>query len=128
MFIWTTFLYLCSLETKRELFFFKNYFYDFYYKQKPKVKKKITWTLKVIEDVERIPEVYFKHLEGTEGIYEIRVQVGNDIFRIFSFFDKNNLIIIGHGFQKKSQKIPHGQIEMAEKIRKEYYEEKQKSH
>ena len=116
------------MDTKRELFFFKNYFKDFYDKQRPKVKKRIIWTLKVIEEVDRIPETYFKHLEGSEGIYEIRVQVGSDIFRIFAFFDKNSLIIIGNGFQKKSQKIPHGQLEMAEKIRKEYYEEKQKSH
>jgi phage-related protein len=117
------------VETKRELFFFKNYFKDFYNKQRPKIKKRIIWTLKVIKEVDRISEVYFKHLEGSEGIYEIRVQVGSDIFRIFSFFDKNNLIIIGHGFQKKSQKILQGQLEMAEKIRKDYYyEEKQKSH
>lgn len=121
-------LYICIVEKIRELFFFKNYFRDFYITQKPKVKKKIVWTLKVIEEVERIPDVYLKHLEGTDGIYEIRVQVGNDIFRIFSFFDKNNLIIIGHGFQKKSQKVPKAQIEQAEKIRKEYHEEKQKSH
>ena len=77
----------------RELYFFKNYFHDFYIGQKPKVKKKIVWALKVIEEVDRIPEVYFKHLDGSEGIYEIRVQVGSDIFRIFAFFDKNSLII-----------------------------------
>ena len=112
------------METKRELFFFKNYFKDFYDKQRPKVKKRIIWTLKVIEDVDRIPEIYFKHIEGSDGIYEIRIQSGNDIFRIFSFFDKNKLIIVGHGFQKKTQKTPQSQLNMAEKIRKEYYESK----
>lgn len=112
------------METKRELFFFKNYFRDFYDKQRPKVKKRIIWTLKVIEDVDRIPEIYFKHIEGSDGIYEIRVQSGNDIFRIFSFFDKNKLIIVGHGFQKKTQKTPQNQLTLAEKIRKEYYESK----
>ena len=112
------------METKRELFFFKNYFKDFYDKQRPKVKKRIIWTLKVIEDVDRIPEIYFKRIEGSDGIYEIRVQSGNDIFRIFSFFDKNKLIIVGHGFQKKSQKTPQNQLNLAEKIRKEYYESK----
>ena len=112
------------METKREIFFFKNYFHDFYDKQRPKVKKRIIWTLKVIEDVERIPEIYFKHIEGSDGMYEIRVQSGNDIFRIFSFFDKNRLIIVGHGFQKKTQKTPQSQLDMAEKIRKEYYENK----
>lgn len=94
------------MDTKRELFFFKNYFKDFYDKQRPKVKKRIIWILKVIEDVDRIPEIYFKHIEGSDGIYEIRVQSCNDIFRIFSFFDKNKLVIVGHGFQKKTQKTP----------------------
>jgi len=94
------------VDTKRELFFFKNYFKDFYDKQRPKVKKRIIWILKVIEDVDRIPEIYFKHIEGSDGIYEIRVQSCNDIFRIFSFFDKNKLVIVGHGFQKKTQKTP----------------------
>jgi phage-related protein len=112
------------VETKRELFFFKNYFKDFYDKQRPKVKKRIIWTLKVIEDVDRIPEIYFKHIEGSDGIYEIRVQSGSDIFRIFSFFDKNRLIIVGHGFQKKTQKTPQNQLDLAQKIRKEYYESK----
>jgi phage-related protein len=78
----------------------------------------------VIEDVDRIPEIYFKHIEGSDGIYEIRVQSGNDIFRIFSFFDKNKLVIVGHGFQKKTQKTPQNQLNLAEKIRKEYYESK----
>ncbi len=78
----------------------------------------------MIEDVDRIPEIYFKHIEGSDGIYEIRVQSGNDIFRIFSFFDKNKLIIVGHGFQKKTQKTPQNQLTLAEKIRKEYYESK----
>lgn len=78
----------------------------------------------MIEDVDRIPEIYFKHIEGSDGIYEIRVQSGNDIFRIFSFFDKNKLIIVGHGFQKKTQKTPQNQLKLAEKIRKEYYESK----
>ena len=112
------------MDSKRQLFFFKNYFRDFYDKQRPNVKKRIIWTLKVLEDVDRIPEIYFKHIEGSDGLYEIRVQSGNDIFRIFSFFDKNKLIIVGHGFQKKTQKTPQIQLNLAEKIRKEYYESK----
>ena len=116
------------METKRELFFFKRYFKDFYEEQKPKVKKKIIWTLKVVESLDRIPEIYFKHIEGTDGIYEIRVQHGNEIFRIFSFFDKNNLIIVGHGFQKKTEKTPQNQLDQAEKVKNEYYESKQRSH
>jgi len=112
------------VNKKRELFFYKDYFNDFYDKQTDKVQKKILWTLRVIEDLDRIPEIYFKHLEGTNGLYEIRVQTGSDIFRIFCFFDDNNLVVIGHGFQKKTQKTPDREIERAEKIKREYYEEK----
>jgi len=109
---------------KRELLFFKNYFKEFYSDQTTKVKNKILWTLRVIEDLDRIPEIYFKHLEGTDGLFEIRVQSGSDIFRIFCFFDSNNLVVIGHGFQKKAQKTPQKEIERGEKIKREYYEEK----
>ncbi len=65
-------------------------------------------------------------MESTDGLYEIRVQSGSNIFRIFCFFDKNNLIVIENGFQKKTQKTPPNEIERALKIKKEYYEEKQK--
>ena len=65
-------------------------------------------------------------MEGTNGLYEVRVQNGSDIFRIFCFFDHNSLVVIGHGFQKKTQKTPHNEIERALRIKNEYYEEKQK--
>ena len=113
------------MNKKRELYFFKDYFEEFYESQTYKVKKKIIWTLKVIEELDRIPEVYLKHLKNTTGLYEIRVQVGNNIFRIFCFFDLDNLVVIGNGFQKKTQKTPKPQIEKAEQIKKEYYESKE---
>jgi phage-related protein len=59
-----------------------------------------------------------------EGIYEIRIESGSNIYRIFSFFDDNKLVILLHGFQKKTQKIPRKEIERAKKLRKEYYEDK----
>jgi phage-related protein len=114
------------VSKKRELFYYKDYFSDFYSQQSSKVQKKILWTLKVVEDLDRVPEIYFKHLENADGLYEIRVQSGSDIFRIFCFFDKNNLVVIEHGFQKKTQKTPPKEIERALRIKKEYYEEKQK--
>ena len=120
------FSYLCFVDRKRELFFYKDYFKDFYSEQTWKVQKKILWTLKVVTDLEHVPEIYFKHLENTSGLYEIRVQSGSDIYRIFCFFDKNNIVVIGHGFQKKTQKTPPKEIERALRIKKEYHEEKQK--
>ena len=119
---WTTF---CNMTKKRELYFFKDYFEQFYNKQTDKVKKKIIWTFKVIEELDRIPDIYLKHLKNTSGIYEIRVQVGNNIYRIFCFFDMDNIVIIGYGFQKKTQKTPKLEIEKAEQIKKEYYDNKE---
>jgi phage-related protein len=109
---------------KRSLFFYKDYFKEFYSRQTTKVQNRILWTLKVIEDIDRIPDVYFKHLENTDGLYEIRVQSGSNIFRIFCFFDKDNIVVVGHGFQKKTQKTPYKEIERAEQIKNVYYEEK----
>lgn len=65
-------------------------------------------------------------MEGTDKLFEIRVQSGNDIFRIFCFFDKGNLVVLANGFQKKTQKTPKQEIEKAIKIKNEYYESKQK--
>jgi predicted HTH transcriptional regulator len=92
--------------------------------QTKKVQTKIIRTIKIIEDLDRIPEIYFKHLENTDGLYEIRIQLGSDIYRIFCFFDDKNIVVVGHGFQKKTQKTPSKEIEKAQKIRKEYYDEK----
>jgi phage-related protein len=112
------------MSKKRELYFFKDYFKSFYNKQNKKVQNKILWTFKIIEEVDKVPEVYLKHLKNTSGIYEIRVQFGSNIFRIFCFFDLDNLIVVGHGFQKKSQKTPKNEIERAEKIKIEYSDNK----
>lgn len=58
----------------------------FFDKQTKKVKAKIVLTLELVEELQRVPETYLKHIENTDGLYEIRVQTGNNIFRIFSFF------------------------------------------
>ena len=108
----------------RTIIVYKDYFSDFFVKQRPKVKDKIIWTFDLIEDLHRIPETYLKHLEGTDGLYEIRVQSGNDIFRIFCFFDHGQLVVITNGFQKKSQKTPRQEIDKALKIKEEYFYEK----
>ncbi len=103
---------------------FKNYFSDFYENQKQKVKEKILWTFRIIETIPHVPKEYLKHFEGTDGLYEIRVQTGRDIFRIFCFFDEGNLVVLANGFQKKTQKTPKQEIEKALKIKEEYEYEK----
>ena len=102
------------------MFLYKVYFTDFYFKQRQKVKDKIIWTFKLIENQQKVQEDYLKHLEGTDGLYEIRVQQGRDIFRIFCFFDEGKLVVLANGFQKKTQKTPKTEIKKALKIKHEY--------
>ena len=112
-------------KTSRNIFYYKNFYLDFFKELKPEVKRKFNWTLKLIATLDRVPVKFFSHMEGTTGIYEIRVEVGSDIYRVFSFFDKGQLVILVNGFQKKSQKTPPGEIELAEKLKKQYFDEKE---
>ena len=105
--------------------FYKKYFEEFFVEQTQKVKDKIIWTFDLIEQLDKVPEIYFKHIEGMDGLYEIRVQNGGDIFRIFSFFDEGKLVVLANGFQKKTKKTPKKEINKALKIKTEYYENKQ---
>ena len=108
----------------RTVIFYKDYFSDFFQKQRQKVKDKIIWTFDLIEQLQKVPETYLKHLEGTDKLFEVRVQQGSDIFRMFCFFDEGKLIVIINGFQKKTDKTPKKEIEKALKIKEEYYNEK----
>ena len=108
----------------RDIYYYKNFYLDFFETLKPDVKRKFNWTLKLIATLDRVPAKYFNHMENTTGLFEIRVEVGSDIYRVFSFFDKGRLIILLNGFQKKSQKTQKGEIELAEKLKKQYFDEK----
>ena len=119
--------YLCKVDKKqkyRQITFFKDYFQSFFDNQSKKVKAKIMWTFDLVEDLQRVPETYLKYIENTDGLYEIRVQLGSDIFRIFCIFDQGQLVVLMNGFQKKTQKTPKKEIEFALKIKTDYEIEK----
>ena len=107
-------------EKLRDILFFESYFEDFFVQQKPKVKEKIIWTLELLQELPVIPSQYLKHIHGTDGMYEIRVQYGGDIFRVFSFFDDGQLIVLINAFQKKTQKLPRREIIRAIQLKKDY--------
>ena len=115
--------YLCGVRRFRSIETYKHYFEEFFGNQKEKVRDKIVWTFQLIEEHERVPKTYFDHLE--DGIYEIRVKLGSNIYRILSFFDHDKLIIAINSFQKKTQKTPRNQIKKAKIIREEYEREKE---
>ncbi len=85
-----------------------------------KEAQKVIWVLKLVEEMDRVPATYLKKLTNTEEIWEIRVQAGNNIFRLLGFFDGDNLIVLNHGFQKKTQKTPARDIKIAEQRRRDY--------
>lgn len=108
----------------RTIITYKDYFENFFVKQRQKVRDKIIWTFDLIEEVARVPETYLKHMDDTDGLFEIRVQLARDIFRIFCFFDEGRLVVLANGFHKKTQKTPKKEIEKALKIKKEYEDAK----
>ena len=110
------------MEKIREVIAYKNYFVDFLTKQPIKVQNKIFKIIEAIETLERIPTTYLKLISGTNGLYEARIQLGTDIWRVFCFFDKGKLVILLNWFQKKTQKTPKNEIEKAIFLMKEYYE------
>lgn len=114
------------MERYRQIIYFKDYFFDFFEQQTEKVKEKIDYVLFVVTVAARIPQNFFQHLEGTNGLYEIRVEFQGNIYRIFCCFDEGQVVVLFNGFQKKSQKTPSGELEKAMKIRNEYFDEKLK--
>ena len=88
------------------------------------VQEKIEYVFKVIRTVDRIPEKFLKHIENTDGLYEIRIKVGSDIYRVFCCFDEGKIVILFNGFQKKSKKTPKKEIDKALKLKQEYFNKK----
>ncbi|RYE21471.1 MAG: type II toxin-antitoxin system RelE/ParE family toxin [Sphingobacteriaceae bacterium] len=109
------------MEKVRQIIFYKNYFEDFFNQQSEKVKNKIDEVLFTISIIDRVPKKFLQHLEGTDGLYEVRIELGSNIFRVFCCFDAGRLIVLFNGFQKKSQKTPKSEIEKAERLKIEYF-------
>lgn len=85
-----------------------------------KVAQKVTWVLGLLEDLDVLPSSYFKKLVGTDGIWECRMSIGSDAYRVLCFFAGNSVVVLTHGFAKKSQKTPMAEIEKAEAYRKDF--------
>jgi len=108
----------------REIRFYKNHFTDFYISLDSSVQEKIEFIFKIIRTVDRIPEKFFKHIDGSDGLFEIRIKTGSGIYRVFCCFDKGRIVILFNGFQKKSQKTPKKEIEKAARLKQEYFNKK----
>ncbi|NQZ76072.1 MAG: type II toxin-antitoxin system RelE/ParE family toxin [Ekhidna sp.] len=111
----------------RKIIFYENYFIEFYQQQDQKVKGKIQYVFELIKQVDKVPEKFLKHLTGTNGLYEIRIEYQSNIYRVFCCFDDGQLVVLFNGFQKKTQKTPTKEIDRAQQLMKEYFENKNRS-
>jgi phage-related protein len=108
----------------RKLSTYGKYFFDFYNKLDKDLQAKIDWVFELVRTVEHVPKKFFQHVENTDGIFEIRIEFASNIYRIFCFFDEGNLIILINAFHKKTQKTPKSEIELAKKLKKQYFIDK----
>lgn len=113
---------------ERKIIFHGNHFMDFYLDLKPNVQEKIEFVFRIIKQVERVSRKFLDHIEGTDGLYEIRIEVSSNIYRIFCCFDEGQIVVLFNGFQKKAQKTPKNEIEKAKRLMHEYFEIKKRNH
>lgn len=114
------------IMNERQIIFHGHYFQDFYLKVSDNVKEKIGYVFRLIKTIDMIPEKFMKHITGSDGLYEIRVKAGRNIYRIFCCFDKGNTIVLLNAFQKKTGKTPKQEIIQAVKLKNEYSISKEK--
>ena len=113
-----------QMDTIRQIIAYKNYFEDFLLALDIRTQNKIHKIISLLETMDRVPSNYIKLISGTKGLYEARVQLGSNIWRIFCFFDEGNLVILLNGFTKKTQRTPKSEIDKAKILMRSYYLEK----
>ncbi|WP_455664974.1 type II toxin-antitoxin system RelE/ParE family toxin [Phocaeicola sp.] len=113
-------------EYVRQVVAYANYFKDFKRTLSKDVLSKIYQIFIYIMTLKQVPVKYLKAVTGVKGLFEIRVEEGGNIYRIFCCMDEGDLVILFNGFQKKTQKTPVVEIERAKRIMNEYFSQKQK--
>lgn len=113
------FPYLCTM---RKIIAYKNYFSDFIKKLSADETNKIRRALDLFKVEDRMPRHFIKFIR--DGVYEFRVNYGNNEFRIFFIYDGDTVVVLFNAFKKKTQKTPDNEIKKAIKLKEEYYEAK----
>jgi phage-related protein len=114
------------MDKVREVIAYKDYFEKFLLEQNQKVQDKIFKVIEIIETYERVPTSYLRAITRTKGLYEARIKLSSNIWRVFCFFDHGKLVILLNGFSKKTQKTPKKEIDKAVRLMNNYYEDKSK--
>ena len=109
---------------QRKIIFYKNYFSEFFGTLDDKVKRKVSQVLVWLQTIDYLPVSILKSIEGVTGLFEIRIVFSSNIYRIFCCFDEGNLVVLLNAFQKKTQKTPQREIDMASRMMNEYFNNK----
>jgi len=112
------------MNAQRHIIFYKYYFIDFYLQLPERVQEKIEYAFKIIRNIQIVPKKFLDYIAGSDGLYEIRVEFESNIYRIFCCFDKGNIVVLFNGFQKKGQKTPKKEIDLALKLKDQYFNSK----
>ena len=105
----------------RKVVVFEDHFKEFRKTLDRETQKKVYQVLTLIMTLEVVPIKFLKAIEGRKGLYEIRIEQRNNIYRVFCCFDEGSLVILFNGFQKKTQKIPVEQLDKAEGLMNKYF-------
>ena len=106
----------------KKIIAYKGYYSTFMSKLSDQERRKIRRALLLFETEDRIPHHYIKFIR--DGIYEFRVNYGNNEFRLFFTYDGNTVVVLFNCFKKKTRKTLNSEIEKAIKFKNEYYEQK----
>jgi len=85
-----------------------------------KVVQKVLWVFELVRELATIPGQYFKKLPGTDDLWECRISQGGNIYRVFAFFEKGDLVILTHGIMKKTEKTPTKELRKAEEYKADW--------
>lgn len=88
------------------------------------VFQKVIWTFELLKSQTRVSTEYLKKMKNTDEIWEVRIKKGSNAFRIFCFFDNEELVVLTNGLIKKTQKTPKKDIQRAERYKRDYFERK----
>jgi len=111
----------------RQILIYGDYFYEFYYQQDLRTREKIDYILDLIRNIDQVPAKFLKYIEGTDGLYEIRIITVNKNIRIICFFDEERIIVLTNCFIKKTQKLPRNVIDSGNRLKREYFENKKRN-
>lgn len=99
--------------------------YDWFLGQEAKVKARFAQIFDLLQEKgTSVGMPYVRPIVNTK-LYEIRVEQSTNIYRVFYFAYTGRRFILLHGFQKKTQKTPKKEIELAERRRKEFLAQEQ---